>query len=99
VEECWDVVEVALETELCVFEVVEVLVLELEGGGEEEVVCGVVVGGLYWYVGEGGGGLVEVVVTLAGAGAPPILQSPDITPAPRPPAKNVKRPSVRSRPP
>ena len=41
---------VALETELDVFEVVEVLVLELElelgGGGGEEVVCGVVVGGV-----------------------------------------------------
>jgi len=40
-------VGVALETELGVFEVVEVLVLELEGGGGgEEVVCGVVVGGM-----------------------------------------------------
>jgi len=47
-EDCLDVV-VALETELDVFEVVEVLVLELElggGGGGEEVVCGEVVGGV-----------------------------------------------------
>jgi len=37
-------VEVALETELDVFEVVEVLVLD--GGGGEEVVCEEVVGGV-----------------------------------------------------
>jgi hypothetical protein len=36
----WDVVGVAEETELDVFEVVEVLVLVLEGGGGGEEVVG-----------------------------------------------------------
>ena len=50
-------------------------------------------------MGEGGGGVCVVVGAGAGAGAaPPRDQSPEITPAPVPPAKYEKRPWVRSRP-
>ena len=89
----------ALETELDVFEVVEVLVLELEleGGGGEEVLCWEVVGGGLWVVGEGGGG-DEVGLSSCAAPPPPTSQLQESTPVPRG-AKDLNRPSVRSRPP